>query len=385
MSIDLLFESFSVSQLKLPNRFVMAPMTRSQSPKHIPTSAVANYYGRRASGGVGLIITEGTAIDHPAAHGYPDVPNFFGLDALNGWQQVVKEVHTAGGFIFPQLWHVGSVRQQKKHQNQGVDNPKHCCECDHAEIPGYGPSAIPHPYVKSAETPRELSQKDIEDIIKAYAKAAKDAKDVGFDGVEIHGAHGYLIDQFFWESTNKRVDQYGGKTLTERTRFAVEVIKAVRIAVGEAFPISFRFSQWKLGDYQAKLAKTPEELEAFLKPLTDAGVDLFHCSTRRFYEPEFPGSNLNLAGWTKKITGKPTITVGSIGLDNDFVNTFKGENTKLSEQSFNALIEKLKANEFDLAAVGRMLLANPDLPQKIKLNDFNNIVTFTNEHIKNLY
>lgn len=385
MSAKILFEPFKLKNLILPNRIVMAPMTRSKAPTHIPNQAMADYYQRRATGGVGLIITEGTVINHPAGHGYPDVPNMYGEEALTGWRHVVEQVHAAGGIIFPQLWHVGSVRQQKIHQNQGLDNPKHCCHCDHPEVPGYGPSAIPHPYVKNAEVPQVLSQNDIEIIIQAYAKAAKEAKDIGFDGVELHGAHGYLIDQFFWDYTNRRTDKYGGKTLAARTQFAVEVIAAVRQAVGNDFPICLRFSQWKLGDYQAKLAKTPQELAEFLQPLTNAGVDIFHCSTRYFSEPEFTDSNLNLAGWVKKLSGKPSITVGSVGLDNDFMNTFLGESTNISKHSLDNLFTRLDKQEFDLVAIGRMLLANPDLPRKISQARFNEIVPFSKEHTEELY
>lgn len=384
MSLDLLFEPFNIKNLQIANRIIMAPMTRSKSPSHIPTKEMADYYSRRAEGGVGLIITEGTIINHPAGHAYPDVPNIYGEEALKGWQQVVKQVHAAGGLIFPQLWHVGSVRQRKQHQNLGADNPKHCCQCDHPEIPGYGPSPIPHPSVNNAEIPQELTQQDIHEIIHAFAKAASDAKEIGFDGVELHAAHGYLIDQFFWEYTNKRSDKYGGKTLTERTRFAVELIEAVREAVGQQFPISFRISQWKLGGYTAKMAKDPKEFEAFLVPLSKAGVDIFHCSTRRFYEPEFPGSDLNLAGWVKKLSGKPTITVGSIGLDNDFVSTYLGEKTHLANNSFNLLAERLGAGEFDLVAIGRMLLANPNFPQKIFNKRFEDVIPFSQEYVDNL-
>lgn len=202
MPTDLLFTPFTIGNLKLANRVVMAPMTRNKSPHHIPSKEVADYYRRRAEGGVGLIITEGTAINHPASHAYPDVPNIFGKAALAGWKHVVEQVQAAGGKIFPQLWHVGSVRQKRDHENQGIDNPTHCCHCNHPEIPGYGPSAVPHPYVKNAETPKVLSEQDINEIINAYAQAAKDAKSIGFDGVELHGAHGYLIDQFFWDVTN---------------------------------------------------------------------------------------------------------------------------------------------------------------------------------------
>lgn len=133
--------------------------------------------------------------------------------------------------------------------------------------------------------------------------------------------------------------------------------------MGSRFPIIFRFSQWKTGHYDAKLAYTPEELEAFLAPLTDAGVDIFDCSTRRFWEPEFEGSRLNLAGWTRKLTGKPTISVGSVGLKGDFTNAFDG-GPEAEAASVEPLVERLKAGEFDLIAVGRALLADAEWAEK---------------------
>ena len=129
-----------------------------------------------------------------------------------------------------------------------------------------------------------MTEHDIAETIRAFAQAAGEAKALGFDAVEIHGAHGYLIDQFFWHPTNQRTDRYGGQTLAERSRFATELIRAVRKAVGPDFPISLRISQWKLQDYAAKLATTPQEMEAWLVPLAEAGVDIFHCSQRRFWD-----------------------------------------------------------------------------------------------------
>src|SRR5690606_31751349 len=137
-------------------------------------------------------------------------------------------------------------------------------------------------------------------VVAAFAQAAADARALGFDAVEVHGAHGYLIDQFFWEGTNRRDDAYGG-SIANRTRFAAEIIAAIRARVGADLPIILRFSQWKLQDYHARLVNSPTELEQFLTPLAEAGVDLFHCSTRRFWEPEFAGSDLTLAGWTRKL------------------------------------------------------------------------------------
>ena len=379
-----LFTPFKIKNLELKNRVVMAPMTRSQSKQHIPGKNVVDYYRRRAEGGVGLIITEGTVINHPAGHGYPDVPNFYGELSLAGWRQVVEAVHGAGGKIFPQLWHVGSVRQSHQCANKGKDNPQGVCTCE-TPVPGYAPSAVPHPSVPTGEIPHEMTLKDIQEVIAAFAQGAEDAQRLGFDGVEIHGAHGYLIDQFFWEYTNKRSDLYGGKTLVERTRFAVEIIRAIREKVGKVFPIDFRFSQWKMGDYTGKLAYTPLELEDFLIPLVNAGVDIFHCSTRRFWEPEFEGSPLNLAGWTKKLTGKPTITVGSVGLDKDFVTSFSSAHFSEDKHQWDYLIQGLKQGDFDLVAVGRSLLSDPDWSQKILEERIREIVPFTPEVLQGLY
>ena len=345
---DALFEAFTLGPLSLKNRVVMAPMTRNLSPGHVPGPETAEYYRRRAVGGVGLIITEGTCIGHKAANGYPNVPFIHGEQALNGWKQVVQSVHCAGGKIAAQLWHIGGVRRA----GIGPD----------PTVPGYSPSGMEKP---GELTGHAMTREDIRDVISAFAQAARDAKDVGFDAVEIHGAHGYLIDQFFWSGTNRRKDEYGG-SLTNRGRFAVEVVEAVRSAVGPDYPIIFRWSQWKEQDFSARLVATPEELKTFLLPLSRAGVDIFHCSTARFWEAEFESSDMNLAGWTRVLTGKPTITVGSVALDEqDPANAQDSDIRSVNTKNLSNLAARLASREFDLAAFGRALLANPDLPNSI--------------------
>jgi len=358
-NLDILFEPVTVSNLKLSNRIVMAPMTRGFSPNGIPGEDVAGYYKRRAENQVGLIITEGTLINHPAAAEGLGRPNFHGEAALKGWAHVVQSVHQAGGKIIPQLWHVGMARK--------IDG-----ENPNPEVLPIGPSGID--VMSGEKITTDMTLQEIEQIIKAFAQAANDAKRLGFDGIEIHGAHGYLIDQFFWGKTNQRHDKYGGD-MKARSQFAVEIVKACRAAVGVDFPIVFRYSQWKMGSYQAKLACTPEELATFLEPLVEAGVDIFHCSTRRYWEPEFEGSHLNLAGWTKKLTGKPTITVGSVGLDTNFIDFFaQGKGAKAT--SVVPLIERLEKEEFDLVAVGRALLADPAWATKTQQNKIDELIPF---------
>jgi 2,4-dienoyl-CoA reductase-like NADH-dependent reductase (Old Yellow Enzyme family) len=345
-STEALFRPFSLQGLELANRIVMAPMTRSHSPQGVPGADVAAYYRRRAEGGVGLIITEGTYIEDPVAGFDAKVPKFYGAQALAGWRHVVEEVHAAGGRIFPQLWHVGMVVSPGQELKPGVQ----------------------------PVGPENLTQADINRLIDAYAAAALAARELGFDGVELHAAHGYLIDQFFCGVTNRRTDQYGGD-LVARTRFAVEIIAEVRRRVGPDFPLVLRYSQWKIRDFDAKLAATPEELDRFLGPLTDAGVDAFHCSTRRFWEPEFAGSDLNLAGWTKKLTGKPAITVGSVTLNEDLMTSF-GTTQTASVTGLDNLLERLERDEFDLVAIGRSLIVNPAWPGIVRRGLLNELLPF---------
>jgi 2,4-dienoyl-CoA reductase-like NADH-dependent reductase (Old Yellow Enzyme family) len=285
--IQELFQPFRLKSLELKNRIVMAPMTRSFSPGGVPASNVADYYVRRAGDEVGLIVSEGTVVNRPASSNDPDIPHFYGEKPLSGWKAVIDRVHAAGGLMAPQLWHMGVVAPK----DTGWLPP----------APFEGPSGYVAPGRVGGVA---MTESDIAETIQAFAQAAAESRALGFDAVEIHGAHGYLIDQFFWHPTNQRTDGYGGRTLAERARFAVELIRAVRKAVGPDFPIGLRISQWKLQDFAAKLATTPKEMEAWLVPLVGAGVDIFHCSQRRFWEPEFTGSDLNFAGWAKKLTGK---------------------------------------------------------------------------------
>ncbi|WP_231758598.1 NADH:flavin oxidoreductase [Microbulbifer elongatus] len=366
-SLDSLLRPFEHKSLKLRNRVAMAPMTRTASPGYVPNEQVAGYYRRRAEGEVGLIITEGTFVGHPAANGYENVPAIYGDKAMAGWKNVVDQVHAAGGQIIPQLWHVGSVRKE----GTGPDK----------SFPTHSPSGLFKPGKPNGQA---MSKQDIQDTVKAFADSARAAKQAGFDGVEIHGAHGYLVDQFFWEGTNQRDDEYGG-SLENRTRFAVEIIEAVRDAVGEDFAIVLRYSQWKQQDYEARLAQTPEELERFLKPLVNAGVDIFHASTRRFWVPEFEGSDMNLAGWTRRLTGKPVISVGSVGLDDDFIGgNNQGMGGTANPTGLDELVRRMDNDEFDMIAVGRALLQDPNWLQKVKQGREEEIVPFTKEALASL-
>lgn len=364
---NILFQPLDLANLQLKNRIVMAPMTRNFSPENVPNEKTVEYYRRRAAGGAGLIVTEGTCVDHIAASGYPDVPYFHGEARLAGWKKVVDAVHETGGKIAPQLWHCGGMRKA------GV--------MPEGDVPGYTPSGMNVPGKVGRHV---MTQSDIDDVVQAFAQGAADAKELGFDAVEIHGAHGYLLDQFFWAGTNIREDGYGG-SLENRGRFVAEIIAASRAAVGPDFPIILRFSQWKQQDYAARLVESAEDLERFLTPLSEAGVDIFHCSQRRFWEPEFEGSELNLAGWTQKITGKPAITVGSVGLDADFIPK-PGEATfqEAEPASLDELERRMQQREFDLVAVGRAMIANPDWANLVAEDRMGDLQPFRKEDLATL-
>ncbi len=365
MSLDPLFKPFTIKGLTLPNRIVMAPMTRSFSPEGVPGADVAEYYRKRAAGGVGLILSEGTVVDRPAAKNDPNIPNFHGA-ALDGWKRVIDTVHAAGGKMGPQIWHVGSARNRR---TEWV-----------APGPVDSPSGLSSPGKRFGEA---MSEEDVADTVAAFAKAAADSKRLGFDTLELHGAHGYLIDQFLWEGTNERGDAFGGRSIGERARFAADVVKAVRAAVGPDYVVILRLSQWKQQDFDVRLAHTPDEMAEWLNPLVDAGVDVLHCSQRRFWEPEFPEldgeEGLNFAGWAKKLTGAPTITVGSVGLSGEFVAAFGGESSKPA--SLDGLLRRLERDEFDLVAVGRALISDPDWVAKVRDRRNHELLDFSPAHL----
>lgn len=351
LSRDALFRPFELGSLKLANRIVMSPMTRSFGQEGILDPATAAYYRQRAEGGTGLIVSEGLTINYPGSEFSKYVPDLFGPQALSGWADVAREVHDAGGRMIPQLWHAGAARDVSVAHDPSLASSS--------------PSGVGF----AGEPCRKMTQRDIDAAIDAYASAAAAAQSAGFDGVEVHGAHGYLPDAFFWDRINDRDDPYGGRTLRERTRFGVEVISEIRRRVGATFPIFLRISQWKLSDYDARNANNPAELAEWLEPLADAGVDLFDCSQRRFWDAEFPGSDLNLAGWAKKVTGKATMTVGSVGLAGSFLDDAQfatDMSRRASVESLDRLLVMLDRGDFDLVAVGRALLGDAAWSNKVR-------------------
>ncbi|MEV4415029.1 12-oxophytodienoate reductase [Catellatospora sp. NPDC049609] len=312
----------TLAGLPLSSRFAMAPMTRFRSPGGVPAPEVAAYYRRRAEHGVGLIITEGVLVDHPSAGHETTVPRLTAGAAEDAWRRVTGEVHAVGGRIAAQLWHLGSAREP-------VDG-----------IAAWTPSGVPGG--------RAMTLADVDTLLAAYADAARAAVRAGFDAVEIHAAHGYLLDEFLWPHTNRRTDRFGGSPAA-RAAFPAEVVRAVRAAVPATMPVIVRFSQFKERDFTARIAESPAELAVLLDAFAAAGADVLHASQRRFADPVFDGSPRNLAGWARHLTGLPAITVGSVGLTRDF----------LGSDDLRELLRRHDAGEYDLVALGRVLLGNP--------------------------
>lgn len=359
----MLFEPYKIKNTLLKNRIAMAPMTRNQSPGGIPTNDVVSYYKRRAEAEVGLIITEGVEVSHKASSAYPNVPRLDSKKARDGWKRVVGGIKEHNGAVIAQLWHCGGFRKLGM-----APNP---------EVPGHTASGLVRPGKRVAHA---MSSDDIKETIDAFASDAKHCEEIGFDGVEIHGAHGYLIDNFFWNGTNERKDLYGG-SIEKRSQLAANIVKAIRSNVSDNFIVGLRFSQWKQQDYEAKLATSSEELLKVIKQPADAGLDYLHSSMRRFWESEFKGSDENLAFWTKKLTGLPTISVGSVGLDSDFIDM----SAPASPRNIDKAISDISNKKYDMVAVGRALLADHEWVIKMREGRIKDIIPYTKEALFKLY
>lgn len=356
-----LFTPIAVRNMTLPNRFVMPAMQRSWCRGGRPSTLLGAYYRRRVEGGAALVITEACAVDHPSA---TQVPQFGWItpETESAWRACVEEVRGGGGEIFVQLWHEGAIRKE------GGNGP-------YAGHPTLSPSGLAHAGRPSG---RAATRRELEEIRDAFVRGAEIAERIGAAGVEVHACHGYLLDQFLWRATNQRQDEYGGDDIRDRARFPAEVVRAIRNAVSDGFVISLRFSQWKEVDYGARVVESPDELCAMLRVFRDAGVDLFHASARRFWTPEWPGSDLGIAGWTKAMTDVPVIAVGSVGLDVDVMDNMLGaEARSTGVPGLRELVRRFERGDFDLISVGRGQIGDAEWVAKLRAGRIADIRPFT--------
>ena len=347
--ISPLLEPLRIRRLRLRNRFVMPGMQRYWCVDGAPDHRLRDYYRRRVLGGASLVISESCAIDHPSATKNPTFARISPA-TREAWRACVAGVHEAGGAMFLQLWHQGAV-------NYGGD-----ADSNPAFV-ALSPSGLAHP---GESFGRAATEADLDSLKRAFVRGALDAEDIGADGVELHSAHGFLLDQFLWPGTNVRTDRYGGPGITGRARFVAEVAAAVREATGPDFVISVRISQWKESDYDARIVEEPGQLGQLVRMLRAAGADLFHVSTRRFWTPEWDGSDLGLAGWVKSFTDAPVIAVGSVGLDIDVMASLSGQEARPTGASrIDELARRFRRGDFDLVSVGRSQIGDPEWVAKM--------------------
>ena len=362
---EALFQPLEIRSLQLANRLAMSPMTRMGCPDALPDEVNREYYASRAAGGTGLVVTEGIGIDPPTSVDHAWIPRLDTPESVEAWREVTDAVHAAGGSIIAQLWHVGPLWGA----NARFDKPNRDRLMEMRPMRPSGLWGTPgvttyseRSVARWAPEIEPMTEAEIAETIEAYARSAKLAMEAGFDGVTLHGGHGYLLDAFVWADTNRRTDSWGGD-LAARVRYPAAVVAAVREAIGPDAPLFYRFSQHTQQDYRARKAETPEELGVYLGALAKAGVDLFDASTRRFSDPAFPelggdDGEVTLAGWARRLTGKASGAVGGVGIGTSLREQKAGAEVRPSD-NVDQVVDLMGRGEFDLISVGRRHLADP--------------------------
>jgi 2,4-dienoyl-CoA reductase-like NADH-dependent reductase (Old Yellow Enzyme family) len=343
---DPLFQPYKLnSTITLSNKIIMAPLTRCFADDDlVPTDLMAEYYGKR--GDAGLIVSEATLID-PIAQGYPNTPGIYSQDQIQAWKKVTKKVHEKGGKIFCQLWHCGRVAHSFYSSQQAVAPSAIGCK-----------GRVPRTDNLQYETPKALSHAEVKQTIQDYVQAAKNSIEAGFDGVEIHGANGYLIDQFMHQSSNQRHDEYGG-SLENRKRFALEVVDGIIAAIGKdrtsirLSPQAYAHMDHTQGD--------EETYKTLFKDLESRDIAYIHLGA--FDDSiEYDYLQGKPSAFIRKNYSGTFITCGSYTVE-----------------SARAAVETKKA---DLVALGRPFIANADLIQQIQSD--NEIVEYDVAMLKSL-
>ncbi|MCM3782371.1 NADH:flavin oxidoreductase [Neobacillus mesonae] len=348
---NILFDSVNIGSLTLKNRVGVAPMTRiSATPNGFATEQMGKYYSSFAHGGFSLIITEGTYTDELYSQCYFDQVGIANNEQAESWRKVVDAVHEAGAKIVIQLEHAGALSQGNRFVKQTLAPSS--IEPKGEPLEFYlGATSFPKPV--------EATKEDLMEVLDGFVSSAVRAKSVGFDGIEIHGANGYLLDEFLTEYTNHRADEYGGSA-ENRVRFLVEVSTAIRKAVGDDFTVGIRISQGKVNDYAHKWDGKEQDAKIIFESLGQAGLNYIHVTEYKAWEPAFsdiPGDNSykTLAALAKEYGKLPVIANGHLE-----------EPSRASELMIRG--------EADLITLGKGALANHDWVKKVRagesLNDF---------------
>lgn len=341
-----IFKTYTTLNTSLKNRLAVAPMTRVSADKDGTIGKkVCQYYSTYAKGGFGLIITEGLYTDKEYSQGYLHQPGITTPEQVESWKPAVQSIHNNGAVVIAQLMHAGALSQFNQYKREAA-----------------GPSSVkpkgskmPFYYGQGEfSVPKALSITQIDTVINGFVQSAINAKKAGFDGVEVHGANGYLLDQFLTDYTNTRTDQYGG-SLENRTRLIKEIIAAIRLAIGNDFIVGIRFSQKKVNDTEHFWPEAEELAEFAFTAAEDAGANYIHTTEPVANQSSFNNHSLPMAQLAKKYTDLTVIANGSIN------------SQELANEIINAGIA-------DLVAIGKTALANQDMPKKLQegkpLNEF---------------
>jgi len=344
MSREILFESTQLGPYTLKNRIVLPPLTRSRSsqPGNIPNDLMADYYRQRA--GAGFMVTEGTQIE-PRGQGYAWTPGIHSPEQVEGWRKVTAAVHAEGGIIFAQLWHVGRVSHNSLQPGGAAPVAPSAIAADNVKVfveTGPGQGALTEPSV-----PRALTTAEVKELVQLYAQAARNALDAGFDGVEIHCANGYLVNQFISAHTNVRTDEYGG-SLENRLRFLREVVQAVADVVGKE----------RLGVRFAPLFASTDEDRVYLGLVEEDPHETYIEAIKVLEQVGIAYVSLAEADWDNAPELPETFR-------NDVRSNFSGKILYAGKYTVERGVRVVKAGWGDLIAFGRPFIANPDLPERI--------------------
>ena len=323
----------------LPNRAVVAPMSRvSATEGGLATQSMQRYYGGFAKGGFSVVITEGTYTDTDASQGYDGQPGIATQAQAEAWRPVANEIRDAGAVAIMQLMHAGALSQRTLDEGR-IIGPSQIRPRGQM-MPEYGGSG---PY----RLPSQMSGDDIRSVREGFARAAQRARDVGFDGVEIHAANGYLLDQFNTTYTNQRTDRYGG-TPENRIRLTAEIVETIRTAAPSDFVVGVRLSEAKVNDFEYRWPGGPDEAATIFTTLASAGASYIHMAGEgRGFRDALGSSAEPFTALARRLTGLPVIANGGLG-DPDLAD------------------QVIRGGHADLVAIGRAALVNPDWPRRVQ-------------------